>query len=170
MKRGLKFVVILLVSVLFFPQSSNSFYPGKTEQDQIEYARDHLIVKFKPEIDKRIAVRETAGKVFTGFAKVDELNAKFSVRKQERLFKEFKETALKSDKLRSFYILKVPEGTDLRQMKEAYEKLSEVEYVELDHVVNLFDSPNDPLFAHQWYLNNTGQGYLGVKRIEGNYK
>ena len=88
--------------------------------------------------------------------------------RQERLFKEFKETALKSKDLSGIYILEVPTETDLKRMKAEYEGRSEVDYVELDYRLELFQTPNDPLFPHQWYLNNMGaaqnrgQGYYGI--------
>ncbi|GAG42474.1 unnamed protein product, partial [marine sediment metagenome] len=68
-------------------------------------------------------------------------------------------TALRSEKFSSVYLLQVPGGTDLMKMISEYEGRPEVEYAELDHRFQLFEEPNDPLFPHQWYLNNTGQGY-----------
>lgn len=44
-----------------------------------------------------------------------------------------------------------------------------VEYVEPDYYLEFFDWPTDSLFTEQWYLNNTGQQYLGVERIEGDF-
>ena len=167
--KYLLFVTTLLIVTFLIPQTSHSLYTGKIEQDEIEFSPTRLIVKLKPEVDKSIVLSKVSGKVTTGVVKLDELNTKFSVLKQEKLFKEFKETALKTDMLSTIYILEVEEGTDIEQMKKEYESLSEVEYVELDYKVKLFEEPNDPLFAHQWYLNNTAQGYLGVNRIEGDY-
>jgi len=42
-----------------------------------------------------------------------------------------------------------------------------VEYVEPEYYLDFFDYPSDPLFPHQWYLNNTGQDYWAVDRIDG---
>jgi len=44
-----------------------------------------------------------------------------------------------------------------------------VEYVEPDYYLEFFDWPADPLFPHQWYLNNTGQQYFGIDRVPGQY-
>jgi len=41
------------------------------------------------------------------------------------------------------------------------------EYVELDHRLELFETPNDGLFHFQWNLENVGQRYFSVLRIEG---
>ncbi|MBU0984092.1 MAG: S8 family serine peptidase, partial [candidate division Zixibacteria bacterium] len=44
-----------------------------------------------------------------------------------------------------------------------------IEYVEPDYYLEFFEYPADSLFSHQWYLNNTGQEYLGVDRIDGTF-
>ena len=45
--------------------------------------------------------------------------------------------------------------------------ISNIEYIEPVYPLELFDLPADSLFEHQWYLQNTGQEYYGIKRIEG---
>jgi hypothetical protein len=171
-KQSLSIIIALLMCALFFiPSVSYSFFTGKdmTKQAKPEFSPTRLIVKLKPEADKKIILGQIKGTITTGLAQLNSLNLKFKVKKQEKLFKEFKETALKSDKLSSVYILEVPEGTDLEKMKKEYEGRSEVEYAELDYKLELFEAPNDSLFPNQWYLNNTGQGYLGINRIPGDY-
>ncbi|MCD6249995.1 MAG: S8 family serine peptidase [candidate division Zixibacteria bacterium] len=42
-----------------------------------------------------------------------------------------------------------------------------VEYVEPDYYLEFFDYPTDSHFEHQWYLNNTGQDYWAVDRLDG---
>lgn len=156
---------------LLIPCRAYSIYFGKdkTKQVKSKYAPGRLILKLKSEADKKISLGKAQGKITTGVAELDSLSFKFKVKTQEKLFKEFKETALKVDRLQSVYILEVPDGTDLKKMRAEYEKLPEVEYVELDYKVELFVVPDDPLFQNQWYLNNTAQGYLGINRITGNY-
>jgi hypothetical protein len=175
-KRGLAFVTILLMGALFLgPSATYSLYTGKDKAKpaELEFSPTRLIVKLTPEADKKVSLGKVQGKITTGLAPLDSLNLKFEVTKQERLFKEFKETALKLDKFSSVYILEVPEGTDLKRMKGEYESLPEVEYVELDYKLELFEEPDDPLFPHQWYLNNLGaaqndsQGYYGIDRDAG---
>ena len=171
-KRSLAFVIVLLVGVLFLdPSAAYSLYTGKDKAipAEAEFSPTRLIVKLKPEADKKVRLGEVNGSITTGLAGLDSLNLKFEVKKQERLFKEFKETAMKLDRFSSVHILEVPEGTDLKKMKTEYESLPEVDYVELDYKLELLDAPNDSLFDHQWSLNNIGQGYWGVKRVQGNY-
>jgi thermitase len=170
MNNKILFVIILLFAVLFIPQSAYSLYTGKTEQASQEFSSTRLIVKLKPEADKKVSWGKVSGKVTTGLAELDRLNLKFSVTDQKQLFGEFKQTTLKSEDLSSIYLLEVPEGTNLKEMKKEYEQRPEVEYAELDYKLELFERrPNDPFFVHQWYLNNAGQGYLGVNRIPGDF-
>jgi len=176
-KKSLFSIISLIITgtFLLIPQSVYSIHlkRDRTKQAQPEFFPARLIVKLKPEVDKGIILGKVQGKVITGLAELDSLNFKFKVKKQEKLFKEFKTTALKSDKLSSTYILEVPAETDLKRMKVEYEKRPEVEYVELDYKLELFETPNDPLFPHQWFLNNIGteqnhgQGYYGIDREVG---
>jgi len=168
-KRRLGFLILLIIfgGLLLQPEAAECIYSASGESASPEFAPDRLIIKLKPEADQRVSLQQVGGKVVTGLAPLDTLHRKFKVKKQERLFKEFKLTALRSDKFSSVYLLQVPGGTDLMKMKTAYEARPEVEYAELDRKLELFEAPNDPLFRHQWYLNNTGQGYWGVNRIPG---
>jgi hypothetical protein len=171
-KRSLSYIIILFVGAWFIiPSVAYSLFIGKDNAKPVqpEFSSTRLIVKLKPEVDKKITLSQVQGVVATGIAQLDSLHFKFKVKKQEKLFKEFRKTALKSAKFSSVYILEVPKGTDLRKMQREYERRPEVEYVELDYKLELFDAPNDSLFPHQWYLNNTGQGYWGILRISGDY-
>ena len=42
-----------------------------------------------------------------------------------------------------------------------------ISYIEPNYFLEFFDFPNDSLFPNQWYLQNNGQMYLGIDRIEG---
>jgi len=44
-----------------------------------------------------------------------------------------------------------------------------IEYIEPEYWVEFFDYPDDSLFAHQWFLNNTGQEYMGIERVPGGH-
>ena len=164
-------VILMFGAVLLFPSRTFPLYTGKDKvsQTHTEFSPTKLIVKIKSGTDRKVVWGKSQGIVTTGLADIDSLNLEFKVNKQEKLFQEFKETALRSDRFSSVYLLEVPAGTDLNRMKSEYEGLAEVEYAELDYMFELFDAPDDPLFSNQWYLNNTGQGYLGINRIEGDY-
>ena len=42
-----------------------------------------------------------------------------------------------------------------------------IESIEPDYYLEFFEFPSDPYFPQQWYLNNTGQDYIGIARIDG---
>jgi fibronectin type 3 domain-containing protein len=162
-------IASLLLTCAFWhlPQSAYSLYTGDISPAEPEFSSTRLIVKLKPEADRMVRLGKVQGKVTTGLARLDSLHFKFGVQAQKKLFEGLDETALRSDRFSSVYILQVPEGTDLKQMIREYKDRPEIEYVEPDYRLQLFEEVDDPLFPHQWYLNNTGQGYLGINRIPG---
>lgn len=101
----------------------------------------------------------------TGLSTVDALHTKYGVVGQRRLYPE---AAVKSpdNPLASVYVFAVDPGTDIEAMAQEYSRLDLVEYAHPDYHVEFYDVPNDPLYPHQWALNNTGQGYYHVDRIE----
>jgi hypothetical protein len=174
--HGLIFKIGIFTSILFLTPTKAFSLHLKNEvikTVRMDFAPNRLIVKLKTDLDKDVIIGKIQEKITTGLVEIDKLNSKFKVEKQEKLFKGFEKTALKSDKLSSIYVLEVPAGTDLKQMKAEYESSPEVEYAEVDCVMNLFEEPKDPLFPHQWYLNNLGiaqndsQGYYGIDRTAG---
>jgi predicted outer membrane repeat protein len=69
---------------------------------------------------------------------------------------------VKAPVIESIYKLTVePEaGESLADVAAAYNACSEVEYAELNYIVSISGSSDDPLFDQQWALHNTGQNYL----------
>jgi len=50
-------------------------------------------------------------------------------------------------------------GQTLEEVVAAYNNDPDVEYAELNHIVSICTTPNDPCYPLQWALNNTGQMY-----------
>ncbi len=152
---------------------SQQMQAGQADQGGAQFAQTRLIVKLKAEVDRAITPGKSHGSVTTGLVHLDSLALKFRVSKREKLFAKFEQAVSTSEALSGAYVLEVPHGTDLHQMKMEYESRPEVEYAELDYELTLFDEPDDPLFRHQWYLNNLGlaqndsQGYYGNDRAQG---
>lgn len=44
-----------------------------------------------------------------------------------------------------------------------------IEFVEQDRTIEFFDYPTEPLFGEQWYLHNSGQTYMGINRLAGDF-
>jgi len=55
--------------------------------------------------------------------------------------------------------IKLEQGQSLKEAVAAYNKDPDVEYAELNYIVSINVTPNDPLYPLQWSLNNTGQMY-----------
>jgi fibronectin type 3 domain-containing protein len=174
-KKLISFLVMLIFAIIWL--TPDSVYPlqnqdGSTRTATPKAAENRLIVKLKPEAAKRITLGKFQGQVTTGLAALDSLNLKFKVSKQEKFLRDLKPAQPELKNLSGIFILEVPKGTDLEQMRAEYQRRSEVEYVELDYSLKLYETPNDPLFPHQWWLNNLGiaqndsQGYYGIDRQE----
>jgi subtilisin family serine protease len=50
-------------------------------------------------------------------------------------------------------------GQSLLEVVEAYQSNPDVEYAELNYIVSICRTPDDPLYSIQWPLHNTGQMY-----------
>ncbi len=174
-KLLLTVTLFLLVVICGAPESVALMQSedGSTARAKDGYAETRLIVKLKPEADKGVFLSRVQGRVTTGLASLDSLNLKFRVAKQEKLFREFKQASPQSENLSGVYILEVPVGTNLERMRIEYQTRPEVDYAEPDYKVRLYETPSDPLFPHQWTLNNlgmaqnNGQGYYGIDRQQG---
>ncbi len=44
-----------------------------------------------------------------------------------------------------------------------------IAYIEPNYYLEMFEFPQDSLFKHQWYLQNTGQMYYGIHRNPGSF-
>jgi subtilisin family serine protease len=55
--------------------------------------------------------------------------------------------------------LELGEGQSLEEAVAEYGSDLDIEYAELNYIVKITASPNDPLYPIQWPLNNTGQMY-----------
>jgi parallel beta-helix repeat protein len=55
--------------------------------------------------------------------------------------------------------IKPEKGQSLQETVAAFNSNPDVEYAELNYIVSINATPNDPLYPVQWPLNNTGQMY-----------
>ncbi len=146
---------------------------GSTNPMARQFADNRLIVKLKPEANGRVTLGKIQGQVTTGLTALDSLNLKFRIIGQKKLFGGSPSISGAPENLSGVYVLEVPAGTDLEQMRTEYQSRPEVDYAEPDYRLALYQEPNDPLFPHQWFLNNLGaaqnggQGYFGTDRNHG---
>ena len=104
----------------------------------------------------------------TGAASWDHLQQKYGLTSRQKLIQKGRAETLRGP-LGRLYELELPAGTDVEEAAREYAKLDGVEYAQPDYPMELYDVPNDPLYANQWALNNTGQPYYQVARLEGDF-
>lgn len=124
------------------------------------YEPTRLIVKFRA--GTAVDPATVKGLATTGLPEVDALHARYGVTAQRRLVREGVPTAA-DNPLRSTFLFAIPSGGDIEAMARDYRALASVEYAMPDYAVELYASPNDPLYVHQWALHNTGQGHYHVE-------
>jgi hypothetical protein len=97
---------------------------------------------------------------------LDRVNAEFGVIRSQPFLPQ---VADRSTSFGEVQILTFDEKADIASIQSRYQKLSFVEYAEPDYQMELFTSPNDPLYSKQWSLHNIGQSYWKVLRRQGDY-
>jgi subtilisin family serine protease len=84
-------------------------------------------------------------------------------KKEHHILKRLKraEKKVKVPDLDRIYILEFGQMDDqqLQEVLGEYKREPDVEYAELNYIVSIDTTPNDPLYSVQWSLNNTGQMY-----------
>jgi parallel beta-helix repeat protein len=186
----LSFVIPLVITVLVPAATHQS---GQVTRPQ--YLPNEIIVKFHMAIADTLEEQLEFNTSASGLRlsrSLDELNARYRVKKIEPLFKNFKKKRqqlidlLKKDKTllskkekhllrrlkRATKVAKVPDLSNiykiqlelehrlsLKEVVAAYNNDPDVEYAELNYIVSINATPNDPLYPIQWPLNNIGQIY-----------
>ncbi|MEZ5359060.1 MAG: S8 family serine peptidase [Candidatus Zixiibacteriota bacterium] len=69
--------------------------------------------------------------------------------------------------IEDLYILTFPDTVEVAGIVSRITGQPGIRYVEPDYKLEFYDMPTDSLFEHQWYLNNTGQGYWAVITVNG---
>ena len=151
------------------------------------YVPGEIIIKFKEDVSE-IALDVAEGrKSFKSVSKTEKLgklNAKYKVKKIERIIKGLrgiknrrgflehvkgmrakhvreKMGKPREDKipdLHNIYLLKVNKDTDVEAICDEYKQDPNVEYAEPNYIAYTAETfPNDPDFSQQWGLHNTSQ-------------
>lgn len=158
--------IFALLFLLFANSICLAFYTGE-EASSTSYQPNSLIVKFK---DSRVPLVNT-GKQATaavGLKSARALNSQYNVTGILPLM-ENSSAAASTQKFASVYLLTVADGADITGLRNAYAQLPEVEYAEINQLVEFHEQPNDSLYQFQWSLNNTGQPHYHVVRNYGSY-
>ncbi|MCX6831131.1 MAG: S8 family serine peptidase, partial [candidate division Zixibacteria bacterium] len=127
-------------------------------------APKRLIVKLKSAVPTQLFKFSVGIALAKG--ELDRVNAEFDVIRSQPFLPQ---VADRSTSFGEVQILTFDEKADIASIQSRYQKLSFVEYAEPDYQMELFTSPNDPLYSKQWSLHNIGQSYWKVLRRQGDY-
>lgn len=161
-----KLMVWSILAVLI-PITSLAYYHREQPGAGVQITPTRLIVKLKADV-KPVLSQAGDGAITVGAPVFDAVNRTYKVRKQSWLYPRASEP-YRPDPLKNVFVVEVPKGADIEQMQADYERLDIVVYAQPDRRLELYDAPDDPLYPHQWALNNVGQGYYHVLRRVGDY-
>jgi len=156
-----------LISITFLTQTTAFaiYQGGKPKRES--YKPTSLIVKFKDDRAPQV-ITGKAGKTTIGLKSAADLNSNYNVKKVSPLLLK-KSNNTKANNFGSVYLLETAEGTDIEALRDAYAQLPEVEYAEINQIVEFHELPDDSLYQYQWSLSNSGQLHYHVLRNYGNY-
>lgn len=136
---------ILLITLFAFSVSSSPVTQGKVP--------GQYIVKFKQT------------------AQIDKISINFSTSSDNRQLKKLSgiNQSLSSQQniMEKYYLFTSSDSTLTISDASSIIGIQNIEYIEPNYYLEMFEFPKDSLFAHQWYLHNTGQMYYGIDRIDG---
>ncbi len=159
-----RITVALIIYTLLLSPATNGYYPKGGIDHSDRTAGTRIIVKLKPDLNLQLTVNKQ-GSVETGIDSFDAINKARGIIRQEFLFSPISE-GRGAEMLKNILIIEIPDKADMSKIIDAYEKLDEVIYAHPDWQLELYDMPDDPLYGHQWGLNNTGQAHYHVYRGE----
>ena len=125
-------------------------HKGPDLPDDIQYAPDEIIVKFKEGTsDDTISVINSKNKV---------VSSEKIIKKNPKAVENEKTNILKKQGLDRIYLLKLPKNSDVNKMVSKYNENPDVEYAELNYKVYVDATfPNEDDFSDLWGMHNTGQ-------------
>ncbi len=153
----------LCICILMFlaAAQAESWDSGGNDRD----VPHRIVVKLSPDrvISASHPNRDVAA---TGIQAFDALGRKYAAKSQRLLFPT--EAANNHPRsLRNILVLTFPEETDIDKILADYRRLDDVVYAHPDYRVELYEAPDDSLYVHQWYLNNTGQPHYEIIEVPG---
>jgi thermitase len=140
-----EFLIIIILFALLAPvqaiRGESTPSPGSTGLiiSPDDYARDELIIRFRPEIASDPArLRDVANRAHTRIGAV--------------LKKDLGKNGLKE-----VQVVRIPASLSIEEAAGLYRNNPSVLYAEPNYKVSIATIPGDPSFSQQWALHNTGQ-------------
>ncbi len=133
--------------------------PGVTDHPERIIIKINPSLKITPQLDK-------SGKPTLGVPAVDSLLKGYEISSMESLCNLTNIRAGHGD-IDNIMILDFSDPGSAAEFMASVPSLDEVSYAQIDYGAKLYDTPDDPLYAQQWYLDNTSQSYYTVEIVEG---
>lgn len=151
---------ILIVILLFCVSALSAVARGQETPPVTSsaFVPNELLIGVLPQRLGALRLEQRAGRVSTGLASLDTLNAAYNVQGVTAVFAGLAgDTLAVAHGLTGILKLTFPTGTDLFAALAAYQQDPALRFAELNRVYVAFDIPDDPDFSQQWGLHNTGQ-------------
>ncbi|MFB3040811.1 MAG: S8 family serine peptidase, partial [Candidatus Poribacteria bacterium] len=146
-------------------------FTGEVTKAQESYQEGVMLLKFTENAMPQLNIRIVGGILETGLSSLDELHRQHQALWLERLFAPAGKFEVRHVQygLQRWYKMTFSESTEVEELIELYRADSNIASVQLNRKYELFDEdkdraqirsaglPNDPFFANQWHLHNTGQ-------------
>jgi len=162
-------VAVVTLTLLLPDRDAPAYYPSPPETILPDRIPQRLIVKVRPESLKRSG-KSAAVDVTDIEEKTQHLGSPhISPLVAPAVFTGLSAAAAKSHPAARVYVFDFPDRVNLDSTKAHIEGLPWVEYAEYDRLMQLFDTPDDPLFPWQWGLENTGQTIPVIDRLPGDF-
>ncbi len=162
--KSSKFPLLVLAVCLMLAMPTLAFYKGDQSNKVSDNVPSRIIVKVKSDISFSLT-RNRGGVSLSQVKSLDAISARHTLESQEFLFPEITRRDL-SSALQNVLVITPSSGADIDALVEEYRNCPDVEYAEKDAIVELYSSPNDTHYQHQWYLNNTGQDHVTIDELE----
>lgn len=157
---------ILTTILLLGSGSTHSAYFPDSPDSESPATPTRLIVKYRSGAVAYEGAR-VRGTASTGIDRLTELRERHQVTGERPLLRNSPVRPSTDNSLGRTYVVSVAAGIDIEAVAESYRALDIVEYAQPNYPLELYDVPNDPLYIHQWGLNNTGQDHYEVYRYLG---
>ena len=144
---------------LIFTKNEN-----EEEEQNIEFAPDEFIVKFKSQVEDKLKKDDIIGASDIGINSVNALNNKHGVLKTEKVFKT-KDKKNESE-LSLFRKVKFSEEKDIKKIVKEYKDDPNIEYAEPNYKMEKQTVPSDPYFSSSGSWGQPYDDLWGLKKIE----
>lgn len=133
-------------------------------QSKLRFRPGEVIVKVRNEMSTLSRGLPTIKN--TGSRSLDRLNEQFGVTSVEPVFRAQAGRVIQQESpLSQVFLFNLKEGVDEYTALQAYSRLEEVEYVELNYLYYVFETPNDAFVSSQYALYSSS--YQGIDALRG---